>query len=135
MNLKMAQLIQLKQAMAGKRSKGSIMENNTIQCPFCLKESQRGVHVCTGCMATVLYGTFPGWYAFIVIVLTFGLSILIGMSTGMAGATISLPIIAAVGFVAGKAIFSDNVVFRRRMQHGNYYIMGEKQFIAHNTSD
>ncbi|EPO5434152.1 hypothetical protein ACUB3G_002047 [Klebsiella pneumoniae] len=91
------------------------MENNTIQCPFCLKESQCGVHVCTGCMATVLYGTFPGWYAFIVIVLTFGLSILIGMSTGMAGATISLPIIAAVGFVAGKAIFSDNVVFRRRM--------------------
>jgi hypothetical protein len=56
----------------------------------------------------------PGWYAFVVI-LTFGLSILIGMSTGMAGATISLPIIAAVGFVAGKAIFSDNVVFRRRM--------------------
>ena len=93
--------------MAGKRSKGSIMENNTIQCPFCLKESQRGVHVCTGCMATVLYGTFPGWYAFVVILLTFGLSILIGMSTGMAG--------AAVGFVAGKAIFSDNVVFRRRM--------------------
>lgn len=57
----------------------------------------------------------PGWYAFVVILLTFGLSILIGMSTGMAGATISLPIIAAVGFIAGKAIFSDNVVFRRRM--------------------
>ena len=91
------------------------MENNTIKCPFCLKESQRGVHVCTGCMATVLYGTFPGWYAFVVILLAFGLSILIGMSTGMAGATISLPIIAAVGFIAGKAIFSDNVVFRRRM--------------------
>ncbi|HBN0452132.1 TPA: hypothetical protein L1N00_004091 [Escherichia coli] len=79
------------------------MENRTIQCPFCLKESQHGVHVCTG------------WYAFVVILLSFGLSILIGMSTGMAGATISLPIIAAVGFVAGKAIFSDNVVFRRRM--------------------
>ena len=57
----------------------------------------------------------PRLVCFIVIVLTFGLSILIGMSTGMAGATISLPIIAAVGFVAGKAIFSDNVVFRRRM--------------------
>ncbi|MDA6989596.1 hypothetical protein OSL79_11020 [Escherichia coli] len=60
-------------------------------------------------------GTFPGWYAFIVIVLTFGLSILIGMSTGMAGATISLPIIFAVAFIAGKAIFADNVMFRRRM--------------------
>ena len=100
--------------MAGKHSKGSIMENNTIQCPFCLKESQRGVHVCTG-MATVLYGAYPGWYAAVVILLTFGLSILIGMSTGIAGATISLPIIAIIGFVAGKVIFSDNVVFRRRM--------------------
>lgn len=115
MNLKMAQLILLKQAMAGKRSKGSVMENRTIQCPFCLKESQHGVHVCTGCMATVLYGAYPSWYAFVSILLSFGLSILIGMSTGMAGATISLPIIAAVGFVAGKAIFSDNVVFKRRM--------------------
>lgn len=72
------------------------MENNTIKCPFCLKESQRGVQVCTGCQASVLYGTYPGWYAFVVILLTFGLSILIGMSTGMAGATISLPIIAIV---------------------------------------
>ncbi|HCT1903018.1 hypothetical protein [Klebsiella aerogenes] len=85
------------------------MENNNIKCPFCFKNSQRGVHVCTGCLATVLYGTFPGWYAFVIILLSFG------MSTGMAGATISLPVIAVVGFVAGKVIFSDNVVFRRRM--------------------
>lgn len=91
------------------------MKNNTIKCPYCFKESQSGVHVCTGCQASVLYGTFPGWYAFIVIFLSFGLSVLIGMGPGMAGATISLPIIAAVGFAAGKAIFSDNVVFRRRM--------------------
>ena len=61
------------------------MENNTIKCPFCFKESQRGVHVCTGCLATVLYGTFPGWYAAVVLLLTFGLSIIIGMSTGMRG--------------------------------------------------
>lgn len=74
------------------------MENNTIKCPFCLKESQRGVRVCTGCQASVLYGTF-----------------LIGMATGMAGATISLPLIFAVGYVAGKAIFSENIIFRRRM--------------------
>ena len=64
------------------------MGNNTIKCPFCLKESQRGVYVCTGCMATALYRTNPGQYAFMVILLTFGVSILIGMSTGMAGATI-----------------------------------------------
>lgn len=91
------------------------MEQNKIQCPFCLKESQYGVHVCTSCMATVLYGAYPQWYALVVIFLSFGLSILIGMSTGIAGATISLPIIGIVGFVAGKVIFSDNVVFRRRM--------------------
>lgn len=97
--------------MAGKPIEGTIMENNTIKCPFCFKESQRGVHVCTGCLATVLYGTYPGWYAAVVLLLTFGLSTLIGM----AGATISLPIIAIVGFVAGKVIFADNVVFRRRM--------------------
>ncbi len=63
----------------------------------------------------MLYGTFPGWYAAVVLLLTFGLSIIIVISTGIAGATISLPIIAAIGFVDGKAIFSDNVVFRRRM--------------------
>ncbi|EPB6108983.1 hypothetical protein WFM99_00535 [Yersinia enterocolitica] len=91
------------------------MINNTIQCPFCLKDSQDGIHVCTGCMATVLYGTFPQWYAAVAIFLSFGLSILIGMSTDMAGATISIPIIAIVGFVSGKMIFSDNVVFRKRM--------------------
>ncbi|EHP0637494.1 MULTISPECIES: hypothetical protein [Enterobacterales] len=91
------------------------MEQNKIQCPFCLKESQHGVQVCTSCMATVLYGAYPQWYAFVVILLSFGLSVLIGMSTGMAGATISLPIIGIVGFVSGKVIFSDNVVFRRRM--------------------
>ena len=91
------------------------MEQNKIQCPFCLKGSQHGVHVCTSCMATVLYGAYPQWYALVVIFLSFGLSILIGMSTGIAGATISLPIIGIVGFVAGKVIFSDNVVFRRRM--------------------
>ncbi|EEM9699854.1 hypothetical protein GL081_22705, partial [Salmonella enterica subsp. enterica serovar Enteritidis] len=43
------------------------MENNTIKCPFCFKESQRGVHVCTGCLATVLCGTYPGWYAAVVL--------------------------------------------------------------------
>ncbi|WP_263063520.1 hypothetical protein [Dickeya dadantii] len=91
------------------------MEQNKIRCPFCLKESQHGVQVCTSCMATVLYGVYPHWYAFVVILLSFGLSALIDMSSGMAGATISLPIIAVVGFVAGKAIFSDTVVFRRRM--------------------
>jgi len=91
------------------------MENNTIQSPFCLKESQRGAHVCTGCMATVLYGTFPQWYAVVAILLSFSLSILFGMSTGIAGAIISLPIIFILAFIADETIFSDNAVFRRKI--------------------
>ena len=101
--------------MAGEPIKETTMENNIIKCPFCFKESQRGVHVCKGCLATVLYGAYPKWYAAVVLLLAFGLSALIGMPTGMAGATISLPIIAAIGFVAGKIIFADNVVFRRKI--------------------
>ena len=87
------------------------MENNTIRCPFCLKESQRGCSCLHRLHGDCLYGAYPGWYAFVVILLTFGLSILIGMSTGMAGATISLPIIAAVGFVPGKGQFSLIMLF------------------------
>lgn len=101
--------------MGGESIKETNMENNIIKCPFCFKESQRGVHVCTGCLATVLYGAYPKWYAAVVLLLAFGLSALIGMPTGMAGATISLPIIAAIGFVAGKIIFAHNVVFRRKI--------------------
>lgn len=65
------------------------MDNKTIQYPFCLKESQRG----NGYMATILYGVYPHWYSFV----SFGLLALIGISTDMAGSTISFPIIAVVG--------------------------------------
>lgn len=91
------------------------MENNTIKCPYCFKESLRGVHVCTGCQASVLYGTYPSWYAFFIILLSFGPSAFIGMAAGIAGTVISMPIIAVVGFVVGKIAFKDNIVFRRRM--------------------
>ncbi|ELI8154375.1 hypothetical protein ACR3FT_002976 [Yersinia enterocolitica] len=91
------------------------MENNTIKCPYCFKESLRGVHVCTGCQSSVLYGTYPSWYAFVIILMSFGLSAFIGMAAGIAGTVISMPIIAVIGFIVGKMIFADNVVFRRRM--------------------
>ncbi len=32
------------------------MNNETIKCPFCFKESQFGVRVCTGCHSTIKYG-------------------------------------------------------------------------------
>jgi len=91
------------------------MEIDTIKCPYCFKESKHGVHVCTGCMATVLYGVYPQWYAFVAIFISFIISAMIGMGAGMAGFAISMPIICIVALVVGKAIFSDNVVFRRRM--------------------
>lgn len=47
--------------------------------------------------------------------MSFGLSAFIGMAAGIAGTVISMPIIAVVGFIVGKMIFADNVVFRRRM--------------------
>ncbi len=39
------------------------MKNETIKCPFCFKESQFGVRVCTGCHATVNYGEVSPWFA------------------------------------------------------------------------
>ncbi|EAM9413765.1 hypothetical protein R3C84_001853 [Salmonella enterica] len=32
------------------------MKNETIKCPFCFKESQFGVRVCTGCHSKISYG-------------------------------------------------------------------------------
>ena len=31
-------------------------KNEIIKCPFCFKESERGIKVCRGCQATVKYG-------------------------------------------------------------------------------
>ncbi|EBX8915158.1 hypothetical protein [Enterobacter bugandensis] len=39
------------------------MKNETIKCPFCFKESQFGVRVCTGCHATINYGEPSAWLA------------------------------------------------------------------------
>ncbi|HCQ6672921.1 TPA: hypothetical protein OL609_005511 [Klebsiella oxytoca] len=91
------------------------MENNTIQCPYCLKESQKGVHVCTGCQATVLYGAPPGWCVFLIVFSALILSVLIGMSSGIMAGNISLFVIAIVGFIISKLAFSDRISFRRRM--------------------
>ncbi|MDH8670381.1 hypothetical protein RAF49_11260 [Klebsiella pneumoniae] len=37
------------------------MNNETIKCPFCFKESQFGVRVCTGCHSTIKYGEVSAW--------------------------------------------------------------------------
>lgn len=91
------------------------MENNTIQCPYCLKESQKGVRVCTGCQATILYGSPPGWCVFLVILGTLTLSILIGLNAGIVAFNISLFVIGVFGFIISKLAFSERISFRRRM--------------------
>ncbi|EAW9675994.1 hypothetical protein RP63_25200, partial [Salmonella enterica] len=37
------------------------MINETIKCPFCFKESQFGVRVCTGCHSKISYGEVSPW--------------------------------------------------------------------------
>lgn len=37
------------------------MKNEIIKCPFCFKESQFGVRVCTGCHSTIKYGEVSPW--------------------------------------------------------------------------
>ena len=39
------------------------MKNETVKCPFCFKESEHGVLVCTGCHSTISYGLVPAKYA------------------------------------------------------------------------
>lgn len=47
------------------------MNKETIKCPFCFKESEIGVRVCTGCHSTVNYGEISAWPAlFMGIILT-----------------------------------------------------------------
>ncbi|HCU1619432.1 TPA: hypothetical protein OUH16_004642 [Escherichia coli] len=47
------------------------MNKETIKCPFCFKESEIGVRVCTGCHSTVNYGEISAWSAlFMGIILT-----------------------------------------------------------------
>lgn len=42
------------------------MKNETIKCPFCFKESQFGVSVCTGCHSTIKYGAVSSWLALLI---------------------------------------------------------------------
>lgn len=91
------------------------MENNTIQCPYCLKrKSERGSRM-HGCQATILYGAPPGWCVFLVILGTLTLSILIGLNAGIVAFNISLFVIGIFGFIISKLAFSERISFRRRM--------------------
>ena len=53
------------------------MSKQTVQCPFCFKESPHGVKICTGCHAKVAYGESPLSVAFLFQFVAFGLAWLV----------------------------------------------------------
>ncbi|EOH0854962.1 hypothetical protein ACLKT3_001718 [Salmonella enterica subsp. enterica serovar 50:k:e,n,x,z15] len=42
------------------------MNKETIKCPFCFKESELGVRVCTGCHSKISYGEVSAWSALLI---------------------------------------------------------------------
>ncbi|WP_084832540.1 hypothetical protein [Enterobacter roggenkampii] len=42
------------------------MNNETIKCPFCFKESPFGVRICTGCHSSIAYGAISAWLAVLI---------------------------------------------------------------------
>jgi len=53
------------------------MKNEIIKCPFCFKESQFGVRVCTGCHATINYGVVSPWLALLIGIVLLAIAFLI----------------------------------------------------------
>lgn len=42
------------------------MNKETIKCPFCFKESEFGVRVCTGCHSKINYGEVSPWLSLLI---------------------------------------------------------------------
>lgn len=42
------------------------MKNETIKCPFCFKESEFGVRICTGCHSSIAYGEVSAWLSLLI---------------------------------------------------------------------
>lgn len=53
------------------------MKNETVKCPFCFKESQFGVRVCTDCHATINYGVVSPWLALLIGIVLLAIAFLI----------------------------------------------------------
>ncbi|EFE5709084.1 hypothetical protein LHT40_003055 [Escherichia coli] len=51
------------------------MKKETVKCPFCFKESEFRVRICTGCHSSITYGEVSGLSAlligFILLVITY----------------------------------------------------------------
>ncbi|HFP9252018.1 TPA: hypothetical protein ACTXAM_004945 [Raoultella ornithinolytica] len=53
------------------------MNKETIKCPFCFKESEFGVRVCTGCHSKISYGEVSGWAALLIIFILLAITYII----------------------------------------------------------
>ncbi|MBF4664229.1 hypothetical protein HIJ87_20250 [Cronobacter malonaticus] len=42
------------------------MNNKTVKCPFCFKESTHGVRICTGCHSSIAYGEVSAWLSLLI---------------------------------------------------------------------
>ncbi len=53
------------------------MNKETIKCPFCFKESEFGVRVCTGCHSKISYGEVSGWAALLIVFILLAITYII----------------------------------------------------------
>ncbi|EPK1029571.1 hypothetical protein R2531_002490 [Klebsiella oxytoca] len=91
------------------------MSKQTVQCPFCFKESLHGVKICTGCHAKVAYGESPLSVAFLFQFVAFGLAWLVFSltdSTSVSVITFFASIIILICII--KKTYANRVVFIQR---------------------
>ncbi len=91
------------------------MEHKTVKCPFCFKESQHGVSICTGCHATITYGECPGRIAVISMVAVLFISWLAAKFSGSDLITVITFLSSLIIFrLVAKKAYSDRVLFSQR---------------------
>ena len=90
------------------------MSKQTVQCPFCFKESPHGVKICTGCHAKVAYGESPLSVAFLFQFVALALAWLVFSLTGSTPAsviTFFASVIILICIIKKK--YADRVLFIR----------------------
>ncbi|EAW1288567.1 hypothetical protein AZF69_13900 [Salmonella enterica] len=88
------------------------MSNQTVQCPFCFKESSHGAKICTGCHSRIVYGESPVSVAFLFQFLAFGLAWLaysLTESTPVSVITFFVSCIVLICII--KKAYADRVIF------------------------
>ncbi|WP_407579466.1 hypothetical protein ACSR9E_03660 [Citrobacter koseri] len=91
------------------------MSNQTVQCPFCFKESPHGVKICTGCHSKVVYGESPASVALLFPFVAFGLSWLAFSWTGSTPVAVITFFVSCIFLIYKiKKVYADRVVFIQR---------------------